>query len=111
MEKTNREKRERFQLLSSLSYPSAKAPDHCRRNPNRADIRIGSVLLMSQLKERTPGGSSKGIRATKNKTVIGVVFHINLFRREPSIFILKSQMRMLVVCSTVNKHSYNVDTR
>lgn len=61
-----------------LSHPRAKAPDHCRKKPRAADIRIALVLLRSHLNDSTPGGSSHGIRASKKKIVIGVVFHINL---------------------------------
>lgn len=59
-------------------YPSAKAPDHCRRNPRTADTIIADELLIFQPKDNTPGGSSHGIKATKKKIVTGVVFHINL---------------------------------
>jgi cell shape-determining protein MreC len=60
------------------SYPNAKAPDHCKRKPRRADIKIADELFTSHLKDRTPGGSIQGINAPRKKIVIGVVFHINL---------------------------------
>lgn len=62
------------------AYPSAKAPDHWRRKPSKADTRIADVLFTSHLKDNTPGGSSHGIKPNKNKIVTGVVFHINLLK-------------------------------
>lgn len=38
------------------------------------------MLFTSHLKDNTPGGSSHGIKANKNKIVTGVVFHINLLK-------------------------------
>lgn len=60
------------------SHPSAKAPDHCRRKPSKADIRMVLALLTSHTKDNAPGGSNHGIKASKKKIVTGVVFHINL---------------------------------
>ena len=59
-------------------YPSARAPDHCKRNPSKADIIIADMFVGSHLKDNTPGGSNHGMSVTKKKTVTGVVFHINL---------------------------------
>lgn len=60
-------------------YPRAKAPDHWSRKPRAADMKMTDELEKVQLKDRTPGGSSHGIKATKKNMVIGVVFHISLF--------------------------------
>lgn len=60
------------------THPSAKAPDHWRRKPRTADVRIAVELPKSHLKSRTPGGSNQGIRASKKNIVTGVVFHISL---------------------------------
>lgn len=65
----------------SSTYPRASAPDHWRRKPRRADIRTADALLKSHLKDKTPGGSSHGIRGSRKKMVIGVVFHINLHEK------------------------------
>jgi hypothetical protein len=54
-------------------------------------VRIANVLLKFQSKERAPGGSNKGIKATRNNKVIGVVFHIKLF----------SDFKSLVRCNYV----------
>lgn len=62
----------------SITHPNAKAPDHCKRKPRRADTIMAVELFTSHLKDRTPGGSIQGIKAPRKKTVIGVVFHINL---------------------------------
>lgn len=43
------------------------------------------MLLKFQSKERAPGGSNKGIKATRNNKVIGVVFHIKLFKDSASL--------------------------
>ena len=43
------------------------------------------MLLKFQSKERAPGGSNKGIKATRNNKVIGVVFHIKLFNDSTSL--------------------------
>lgn len=40
---------------------------------------MAEVLARLQSKDRAPGGSKNGIIDTRNKRVIGVVFHINLF--------------------------------
>ena len=61
------------------THPRAKAPDHWSRKPRAADIKIADVLQKFQLNDRAPGGSSQGIKATKKRRVIGVVFHIKLF--------------------------------
>ena len=68
-----------------VSHPSAKAPDHCRRKPSKADMRMALVLFTSQTKDNAPGGSNHGIKANKKEIVIGVVFHINL---HPKVLIL-----------------------
>jgi hypothetical protein len=60
---------------AKLSHPSAKAPDHWRRKPNRAEIKL---FLKFQLNNNKPGGSNKGINVNKKNIVIGVVFHISL---------------------------------
>lgn len=60
------------------THPKARAPDHCNRKPSRADMRTAVELFRSHLNNSTPGGSNHGIKATKKKIVIGVVFHINL---------------------------------
>lgn len=62
----------------SETYPKASAPDHCKRKPSKAELRIAEELFRSHLNNKTPGGSSHGINANKKKIVIGVVFHINL---------------------------------
>lgn len=62
-------------------YPSAKAPDHWRRKPRRADMKMADELLIFHLNNNTPGGSNHGINANKKKTVTGVVFHINLHQK------------------------------
>lgn len=62
-----------------ISYPRAKAPDHWSRNPRTADMKIADELVEFHRNERAPGGSSQGINPTRKKSVIGVVFHINLF--------------------------------
>lgn len=64
--------------IKRIPDPSANAPDHCKRNPSKADMRIADVFVGSHLKDNTPGGSSHGIRATRKKIVTGVVFHISL---------------------------------
>ena len=66
-------------VFDQVSHPRAKAPDHWRRNPRRADTRMAVELLKFQLKDNTPGGSNHGLRANKKKIVTGVVFHINLY--------------------------------
>lgn len=66
----------------SQTHPSAKAPDHWRRNPNNADMMMADALFQVQLKDNTPGGSSNGIKTTKKNIEIGLVFHINLVRWE-----------------------------
>ena len=60
------------------THPKARAPDHCKRKPSRADMRTAVELFRSHLNKSTPGGSNHGIKATKKKIVIGVVFHISL---------------------------------
>jgi len=60
------------------SHPNAKAPDHCKRKPRRADTKTAVELFTSHLKDSTPGGSIHGINAPRKKIVTGVVFHINL---------------------------------
>eukprot|EP01018_Ginkgo_biloba_P006494 Gb_32640 [translate_table: standard] len=57
--------------------PSAKAPDHCSKNPSVAEIIMANELERFQLNASKPGGSNHGIKTTKEKTVMGVVFHIN----------------------------------
>lgn len=61
-----------------MTYPSAKAPDHCSKNPRMADAKITKVLLKFQSNESTPGGSKQGNIAARKIKVIGVVFHISL---------------------------------
>jgi len=62
----------------NATYPSAKAPDHCSKNPRTADPKITKVLLKFQSNESTPGGSKQGNIAARKIKVIGVVFHISL---------------------------------
>lgn len=62
----------------SLSHPSAKAPDHCRRKPRKADMKIKVAFWAFHLNNKAPGGSNHGMRASKKNIVTGVVFHINL---------------------------------
>lgn len=93
LEEGNRRKRI---ILGYVSHPSARAPDHCRRKPRAADIRMVAVLLGSHLNDSTPGGSSHGIRASKKKTVIGVVFHINLHSKEIVVYRGLSDINLLV---------------
>jgi hypothetical protein len=50
---------------AKLSHPSAKAPDHWRRKPNRAEIIIAQLFLKFQLNNNKPGGSNKGINVNK----------------------------------------------
>lgn len=64
--------------MTTLTHPSAKAPDHWRRKPRTADIRMALELLRSHWNSRTPGGSNHGIRASKKNIVTGVVLHISL---------------------------------
>lgn len=52
---------------SSTSYPSANALDHWSRKPSRAEIGIADVLLRSDLKDKTPGGSSHGISGSRKE--------------------------------------------
>lgn len=70
--------RQNHSTLRNVTYPSAKAPDHCSKNPRMADIKITEVLLKFQSKESTPGGSKQGNIAARKIKVIGVVFHISL---------------------------------
>lgn len=69
----------------TVFYPRANAPDHCRRKPKRAEIKIALEFRKSQLKDSTPGGSSNGISGSRKKIVIGVVFHINLRSSKPTV--------------------------
>lgn len=46
------------------------------------------VLFISQTKDKAPGGSNHGIKASKKKIVIGVVFHINLHPKSIHSFFL-----------------------
>lgn len=72
----------RVKYSVNQNYPSARAPDHCSKNPKMAEIKIAEVLFRFQLNARIPGGSSRGIKAMKKNTVIGVVFHINLYQEK-----------------------------
>jgi hypothetical protein len=63
---------------AKLSHPSAKAPDHWRRKPNKAEMIMAQLFLKFQLNNHKPGGSNKGINVNKKNIVIGVVFHIRL---------------------------------
>lgn len=69
-----------LQSTKHITHPSARAPDHWRKKPNTADVKIAAVLFWFQSKVNTPGGSNKGIKAIKKKMVTGVVFHISLIR-------------------------------
>lgn len=53
---------------------------------------MANELLRFHLKANAPGGSINGIRATKKKTVIGVVFHINL---QPCTFPLNNFLKLI----------------
>jgi len=90
------------------SHPNANAPDHCKRKPRRADTKTAVELFTSHLKDRTPGGSIHGINAPRKKTVIGVVFHINLQSQKFHVFVFTSHNIMfpgeIVEVNSVIKH-------
>jgi hypothetical protein len=53
-------------------------------------------LLTFQLKDKTPGGSNHGIRASKKKMVTGVVLHIKARESGPIALLLESRPKNLV---------------
>lgn len=84
------------------SHPSAKAPDHCRRKPRRADMKMADELLRFHLYNNTPGGSKQGIRASKKKTVTGVVFHINL-QSEIVLYLCTHELHTVILIDSLAK--------
>jgi hypothetical protein len=76
-----------IRVKRKLSHPSAKAPDHCRRKPNKAEMIIAQLFLKFQSNNSKPGGSSRGINASKKNMVTGVVFHISLVKLKQPVLI------------------------